>query len=142
MDKKYRKDPAYADDESDIDDDWIAQFEDESREKEIEKAKKKFEKDNEKRKADEETPYDEDVLRGRVEKINDEYDRLKTERGTKKAEIKGKKTEEALAAAIEKIDQKIKTEKFKMEDREKGKEVSLGTRYAMLMKDVLDSTFK
>lgn len=119
-------------DESDLDDEWIATYEDESREKEVEKAKKKFEKDNEKREADGEKPHTEDVLDERIAKVHEEYDRLKEERGTGKAQVKGKKTPEQILAAIEKLDARIKTEKFKMDDREKGKEVSLGTRWATL----------
>jgi DNA topoisomerase I len=128
MNKKYRKQDNIAEDESDVDDEWIATFEDESREKEIEKAKKKFEKDNEKKAAEGEEELKPDVLEDRIAKINEEYDRLMTERGTDKAELKGKKTEEQIIAAIEKLDTRLKTEKFKMEDKEKGKEVSLGTR--------------
>jgi DNA topoisomerase I len=128
MNKKYRKQENIAEDESDVDDEWIATFEDETRERDIEKAKKKFEKDNEKKAAEGEEELKPDVLEDRIAKINEEYDRLKTERGTDKVEIKGKKTEEQILAAIEKLDTRIKTEKFKMEDKEKGKEVSLGTR--------------
>ncbi|KAF9503767.1 hypothetical protein BS47DRAFT_1445884 [Hydnum rufescens UP504] len=124
---EYRKQENIAEDESDVDDEWIATFEDESREREIEKAKKKFEKDNEKKAAEGEEELKPDVLEDRIAKVNEEYDRLKTERGTDKVEIKGKKTEEQILAAIEKLDTRIKTEKFKMEDKEKGKEVSLGT---------------
>lgn len=146
MNKKYKKQEDIAEDESDVDDEWIAQYEDESREKEIEKAKKKFEKDNEKRLADGEKPFTKDVLEEKIEKINEEYDRLKGERGSKNVEVKGKKTEEALLDAITKIDAKIKTEQFKRDDKEKLKEVALGTskinyldpRYVVLSLWVVD----
>lgn len=131
MDKKYRKQKDLADDESDLDDDWIAQYEDESREKEVEKAKKKFGKDNEKRAADGEKPLDDTVLQDRIDKINEEYDRLEGERGSQDVEIKGKKTEESILNSIEKLDQRIKNEKFKRDDKDKLKEVSLGTRYVL-----------
>lgn len=129
MNKKYRKQKDLAEDESDIDDDWIAQYEDENREKEIEKAKKKFAKDNEKRAADGDKPLDETALEERVDKIIEEYDRLKEERGSQDVEIKGKKSEESILSSIEKLDQRIKNEKFKRDDKDKLKEVSLGTRY-------------
>lgn len=131
LDKKYKKQKDLAEDESDVDDEWIAQWEDESRDKEIEKAKKKFEKENEKKVADDEKPLTEDVLEERIEKINEEYDRLKGERGSTKVEAKGKKSEEALLSSIEKLDQRIKAEKFKRDDKDEGKEVSLGTRYVL-----------
>lgn len=127
MNKAHKKNPQYAEDESDIDDEWIAEYEDESREKEIEKATKKWEKDNEKAKADEEKPVEKDVLQGKIDKINDEYDRLKTERGTKTAEVKGNKTDEQIMATIEKLDERIKIAKFKRLDKDNLKEVSLGT---------------
>lgn len=133
MNKKFKKQEDLAEDESDVDDEWIAQYEDESREKEIEKATKKFDKDNEKRAADGEKPLTKDVLEERIEKINEEYDRLKTERGSQKVEIKGKKSEESVLAAIEKCDQRIKNEKFKRDDKDKLKEVSLGTRCVVIM---------
>jgi DNA topoisomerase I len=126
--KLKKKKPELAEDESDIDDEWIAQYEDESREKEIEKARKKFEKDNEKKVADGEEATDESVLDSRIEKINEEYDRLKEERGTMDAEIKGKKGAEQIEAAIAKLDERIQTVKFQMVDREEGKEIALGTR--------------
>lgn len=86
--KAKRKHKNLTEDESDIDDEWVAKYEDESREKEIEKAQKKWEKDNEKLEADGKEAHDEDVLDARITKINEEYDRLKEERGTEKAELK------------------------------------------------------
>ena len=127
MNKALKKNPQYAEDESDIDDEWIAEYEDESREKEIEKATKKWEKDNEKAKADGEKPIEKDVLQEKIDQINDEYDRLKTERGIKTAEAKGSKTEEQIMATIEKLDERIKIAKFKRLDKDNLKEVSLGT---------------
>jgi len=66
-------------------------------------------------------------LEERVDKINEEYNRLKEERGSQDVEIKGKKSEESILSSIEKLDQRIKNEKFKRDDKDKLKEVSLGT---------------
>ncbi len=127
MNKAHKKVPQYVEDESDLDDEWIIEYEDESREKEIEKATKKWEKDNEKAKADGEKPIEQEILQEKIAKINEEYDRLKTERGTTTAELKGNKTEEQIMASIEKLDERIKVAKFKRTDKDNLKEVSLGT---------------
>ncbi|KAF8342258.1 uncharacterized protein EI90DRAFT_2965361 [Cantharellus anzutake] len=124
---KYKTDPRYAEDESDIDDEWIAEYEDESREKEIEKATKKWEKDNEKAEAEGEPSIPKDNLISKIDQINEEYDRLKTERGTAHAELKKSQSEAQVIAAIDKLDERIKTAKVKRQDRDNLKEVSLGT---------------
>jgi DNA topoisomerase-1 len=126
--KLKKKHDVLAEEESDIDDEWIEKYEDETKDKDIEKAKKKFEKDNEKRAAEDEELLDQEVLDKKVEDINEEYERVKAERGTGKAELTGKRSEEALIAAVEKLDDRIKTAKLQMVDRDKGKEVSLTTR--------------
>ena len=48
MDLKFKKNKKYTADESDLDDDWIAEHEEGLKAKEIEKAEKKFAKENEK----------------------------------------------------------------------------------------------
>ncbi|KAK0226121.1 DNA topoisomerase I [Armillaria fumosa] len=125
LDDKYKSNDKYADDESDIDDDWITTHEESMRDKDIEKAEKKFEKDNEKLAEDGKEPHGQAMLDGKIKAIKDEYKRLAKERGTKKA--KTNKTAEKLEEAIEKLGQKIKAFKLQMVDRDAGKEVALGT---------------
>ncbi|KAK0195611.1 DNA topoisomerase I [Armillaria mellea] len=125
LDDKYKSKDKYADDESDLDDDWITTHEESMRDKDIEKAEKKFEKDNEKLVEDGKEPHDQAVLDNRIKAIKDEYKRLAKERGTRKA--KTNKTAEKLEEAIEKLGQKIKAFKLQMVDRDAGKEVALGT---------------
>lgn len=125
LDDKYKSKDKYADDESDIDDDWITTHEESMRDKDIEKAEKKFEKDNEKLAEDGKEPHGQAVLDGRIKAVKDEYKRLAKERGTRKA--KTNKTAEKLEEAIEKLGQKIKAFKLQMVDRDAGKEVALGT---------------
>ena len=127
LDPKYKKKKEYKEDESDIDDDWIAQHEDTLKEKEIEKAKKKFAKDNEKLETEGERPKPESELNGRIEEIEEEFKRLFKERGTKKATLKRAKPVEKVEEAIAKLTERIKTHKLQMVDRDEGKEVSLGT---------------
>jgi DNA topoisomerase I len=128
MDPKYKKRKGFAEDESDLDDDFICQHEKSTKEKEIEKAKKKFIKENEKAEANGEKTKPESELQERLEEIEDEFKRLKKERGTGKATLKRARPAEKIEEAIEKLTEKIKTHKLQMVDREEGKEVSLGTR--------------
>ena len=99
--------------------------------KELERVQKKFAKENEKLAADGEPELGDDVLKEREEAVNDEYKRLAKERGTGKATLKRDKAPEKIEEQIEKLDEKIKTHKLQIVDREEGKEVSLGTRYVI-----------
>lgn len=128
MDPKYKKVDKYKDDESDIDDDWIIEYEEQLKEKEIEKAEKKFAKENEKMVEDDLKPHAESVLQDRLKNIEDEFKRLAKERGKTTAAVKGNKTPEKLMEGIDKLTDKIKSFKLQMVDRDEGKEVALGTR--------------
>ncbi|KAI5120312.1 hypothetical protein M0805_005816 [Coniferiporia weirii] len=127
LDIKYKKKKEYKNDESDIDDEWVAQYEDTLKEKEIEKAKKKFAKDNEKAEADGEKAKPESELNERIEEIEAEFERLESERGTGIASLKRARPAEKLEESIAKLTERIKTHKLQMLDREEGKEVALGT---------------
>ena len=70
----------------------------------------------------------ESVLEDKINDINTEYDRLAEERGTEEALAPKGRTPEKIVDAISKLDEKIKMFKFKMQDKEEGKEVALGTR--------------
>jgi DNA topoisomerase-1 len=129
MDKKYKKDRKYAEDESDFDEEAIEAHEDRTKEKEIEKAEKKFAKENEKLEAEGEKPQNVSVLEERIQDIEEEYERVKKERGTGKATLKRERPAEKIEEAITKLDVKIVTAKLQMADREAGKEIALGTRY-------------
>ncbi|KAF8200781.1 DNA topoisomerase I [Pholiota molesta] len=126
IDPKYKKKPLYKDDESDLDDDWIAEYEDILKAKEIEKAEKKFVKENEKLEEDGQKPQKDSVLKERIKEIESEFKQMAKERGTGKAETKHRSAER-IEEAIEKITEKIKAFKLQMVDRDAGKEVALGT---------------
>ncbi len=128
IDPKYKKDKRYKEPESDLDDDVIATHEDNLKAKELEKAEKKFQKDNEKAAEDGKEQQDESVLKEKLKEIEAEYKRLKKERGTGKHALKRERPTEKIEEAIDKLDERIKTFKLQMEDREAGKEVALGTR--------------
>jgi DNA topoisomerase-1 len=133
-DSKYKKDAKYRDDESDIDDDFIELWEDECKKRDIEKAEKKFAKDNEKREADGEKPLKPADLKETLDGIDDKYKKLKKERGTRKAAQTGNtKSDEKLKEMIDKLDERIRTFKLQMVDKEEGKEIALGTRLALFL---------
>jgi DNA topoisomerase-1 len=127
IDPKYKKMKKYEAEESDIDDNWIAEHEDQLKAKEIEKAEKKFAKDNEKLVEEGGSPQKESVLKERIEDINEEFKKLEQERGTQKATLKRERATEKIEESIDKLDDKIKAFKLQIEDRDAGKEVALGT---------------
>lgn len=127
IDIKYKKRKEFKDDESDLEDDWIAKHESTLKEKELEKARKKFEKDNEKAIAEGKKAAPERELKERLEEIEEDFRRLEKERGTKKASLKRQRAPEKIEEAVNKLGDRIKTTRLQMEDREEGKEVALGT---------------
>ncbi|RDB24933.1 DNA topoisomerase 1 [Hypsizygus marmoreus] len=127
IDSKYKKQKKYIDDESDIDDDWIVSHEEDLKAKEIEKAEKKFAKDNEKLVEEGKKPQKDSVLQERIEAIEEDFDRLAQERGTKKATLKRERPVEKIEEAIDKLTDKAKAFKLQIDDRDAGKEVALGT---------------
>ncbi|KAI6157814.1 DNA topoisomerase I [Pisolithus tinctorius] len=127
LDSKYQKMKQYADDESDLDDEWIVEHEESLKKKEIEKVEKKFAKDNEKSVEEGNKPQDESVLREKIAAIEVEFKRIAKERGTGRASLKRERPAERIEESIQKLDEKIKTFKLQMDDREAGKEVALGT---------------
>ncbi|EKM54686.1 uncharacterized protein PHACADRAFT_96904 [Phanerochaete carnosa HHB-10118-sp] len=127
VDSKFKKRKPYAEDESDLDDEAIAEHEEQWKARELEKAEKKFQKDNEKLAEQGEKLQPESALKDKIKEIESEFKRLNKERGTGKHELKRDKPTEKIEEAIQKLDEKIKTFKLQMEDREAGKEVALGT---------------
>ncbi|KAJ4483382.1 DNA topoisomerase I [Lentinula aciculospora] len=127
MDSKYKKVDKYQEDESDLDDDWIVEYEEQLKSKEIEKAEKKFAKENEKLTEDDLQPQPDSVLEARIQHIEEEFKTLAKERGKTTVAVKGNKTPEKLMESIDKLTDRIKSFKLQMVDRDEGKEVALGT---------------
>ena len=132
MDAKFKKKKKYADDESDLDDDAIAEHEEQWKTREIEKVEKKFQKENQKLIEEGKAAQADSVLKERRKEIETEFKRLAKERGTGKATLKRERPTDKIEESIDKLDEKIKTFKLQMEDREAGKEVALGTRCVVL----------
>lgn len=128
QDPKFKKKEKYAEDESDIDDDWIAEHENNMKEKEIEKAEKKFAKENEKLKEDGEESQSDSVLQERLSGIQEEFEQLAKERETGKASQKKARPIDKIEESIDKLAERIKAHKLQIVDRDETKEVALGTR--------------
>ncbi|KAF9524043.1 hypothetical protein CPB83DRAFT_861979 [Crepidotus variabilis] len=124
---KFKKNAKYKADESDLDDDFIAEHEDNLKNKEIEKAEKKFDNENKKLEEDGKKPQKDSILKDRIAAIKDDFKALAKERGTGKANMKREKPTEKLEESIGKLTEKIKAFKLQMVDRDAGKEVALGT---------------
>jgi DNA topoisomerase I len=129
LDRKLKKKSAWAAEESDLDDEWIEKYEEECQKKEIERTEKKFAKENEKLEADGKKVQGGKVLQERIEDVKVEYRRLEQERDQDEITPKKGRTVEKLQEMIQKLDDRIKTFRLQMVDREEGKEVSLGTRW-------------
>ena len=101
IDSKYKKNKKYVDDESDLDDDAVADHEETMKALQIEKAQKKFAKDNEKLLIEGEQPQVDSVLKEKIKDIEEEFKRLKKERGTGRAAFKRERPAEKIEEAIE-----------------------------------------
>ncbi|KIY50318.1 hypothetical protein FISHEDRAFT_39784, partial [Fistulina hepatica ATCC 64428] len=127
LEKKYQKQSQYTEDLSDIDDDWMDMYEDECEAKEIEKAQKKFAKQNEALVAEGESPEGTDILQRKIDDIKTEMKAQRKERRSGKYVPKRSRTPEKIIAMIEKIDERIRTTKLQITDKDDGKEIALGT---------------
>jgi DNA topoisomerase-1 len=87
-DPKYKKQKKYTEDESDLDEDAVAEHEEQCKAREIERTEKKFAKENEKLAEEGKPAQGADVRRSRLRAVEDEFARLEKERGTGKAALK------------------------------------------------------
>ncbi|KAL0575736.1 DNA topoisomerase 1 [Marasmius crinis-equi] len=130
LDGKYKKKSKFTEEEedaSDLDEEWVAQHEDNLKAKEIEKAEKKFARDNEKLVEEGGKPQSDSTLKEKIKSIEADFKHLEKERGKEKATLKTAKSEEKLIEQIDKLTERIKTFKLQMTDRDEGKEVALST---------------
>ncbi|KAJ7346667.1 DNA topoisomerase I [Mycena albidolilacea] len=127
MDRKFKTQAEYIEDESDIDDEWIVTHEESMKAKDIEKAEKKFKQENEKLEEEGNKPQKPSVLEERLADIDAEYKVLVSERGTKLAELKRERPAEKVQDAITKLTERISAAKLQIIDRDEGKEIALNT---------------
>lgn len=114
--------------DEDLDEEWIQQHQKFLVAEQKTKITKKFEKDNEKREAEGEEPIPEAELKEKLKVAAELEAKFKKENKTKKIEAEGKSpTVEKLEAAIEKINERIRTLELQSADREDNKEIALGT---------------
>ncbi|KAI8332105.1 hypothetical protein BC941DRAFT_381951 [Chlamydoabsidia padenii] len=122
-----KKRPNLAKDESDLDDEWIAQHDIDTIAKEREKTKTKFDKQNDKLKAEGSPAQPASELKERLAKVDELKAQLDKERKTGKVEVAPSMTVDKLLAKIEKLDERINATKIQATDKEENKEISLGT---------------
>ncbi|KAL2263236.1 hypothetical protein VTK26DRAFT_7655 [Humicola hyalothermophila] len=125
---KKKKGAEYFELDPDLDEAWIEQHQKFLVEEQKTKIEKKFEKDNEKLAAEGKKPLPEKELKERLKAVAELEAKFKKENKTKKVEAEGKgPTVEKYTAAIEKLDDRIRTLEMQSADREGNKEVALGT---------------
>ncbi|KAK3310159.1 uncharacterized protein B0T15DRAFT_481622 [Chaetomium strumarium] len=125
---KKKKGAEFFDLDPDLDESWIEQHQKFLVEEQKTKIQKKFDKDNEKLQAEGEKPMPEKELKERMKAATELEAKFKKENKTKKVEAEGKGvTVEKLTAAIDKLDERIRTLELQCADREGNKEVALGT---------------
>ncbi|RUS27976.1 hypothetical protein BC938DRAFT_482498 [Jimgerdemannia flammicorona] len=125
--KQKKRQPELTEMESDLDEDWIVEYEKQLMEKEREKVRQKFEKDNEKLVEEGQKPLSEKELKSRLQEVDQKERELEQERKTGKVESKKGSTLERLEALLEKKTEKIKATKVQALDKEEGKETALST---------------
>ncbi|KAK3906671.1 hypothetical protein C8A05DRAFT_40519 [Staphylotrichum tortipilum] len=112
----------------DLDEAWIEEHQKFLVNEQKTKVEKKFEKDNEKLAAEKKPALPAKELKERLKTVSELEAKFKKENKTKKVEAEGKgPTVEKLTAAVEKLDERIKTLELQSADREGNKEVALGT---------------
>ena len=125
---KKKKGAAYFELDPTLDQEWILSHQAFLVEEAKTKIQKKFEKDNEKREADGEKPFPDKELKERLKTVSELEAKYKKENKTKKVEAEGKgPTVEKFVAAVDKLDERIRTLELQSADREGNKEVALGT---------------
>ena len=114
--------------EDEIDKEWIVEHQNFLIEEQRQKVEKKFAKENEKLVAEGEKEMKQKELEERLAAINELASKYKKENKTGKVEAEGRgPTIEKLESNLEKLDQRINTMLFQVEDKENNKEVALGT---------------
>ena len=113
-------------DESDLEEEWVDAHEEELCEKEKERTRKKFDKENEKLLSEDQKEMKPEELDERIKAVDEKYNVLKNDRKFNKLDG-GRKNEEQLLQQLQKIEDKIEAFKVSAQDKDEGKDVSLGT---------------
>ncbi len=114
--------------DAELDEAWIEEHQKFLVNEQKTKVEKKFEKDNEKLAAEGKSALPAKELKERLKTVTDLENKFKKENKSKKVEAEGKgPTVEKLTAAVDKLDERIKTLELQSADREGNKEVALGT---------------
>lgn len=115
--KQKKKKPELTEMESDLDEEWIDDYERTMMEKEREKIRQKFDKENEKLSEEGKPQMSEKELNNRLKEIDEKVKELERERKTGKVEPKKGATLEKLEALLEKKAEKVRTTKVQVLDK-------------------------
>ncbi|CAO3671742.1 hypothetical protein G6F70_005031 [Rhizopus microsporus] len=126
-DPKMKKNPKYADPESDLEEEWMIQHEADLVTKEKERIKTRFQKQNEKLAAKGEPQLEESELTKSLKAADALLDTFAKERKAATIEPKNSMTADKLIARIEKIDERIAATKVQATDKEENKQIALNT---------------
>jgi len=127
LEPKLRKRPGMLDYESDVDDDWIRQYQVDTVEKLRETIRKKFEKENEKRGKEDLKALDAADLKGRLEAADTLAAEYAKENKSGTVAPTSNQTVEKCEAALTKLDEKIYTLRSQRDMKDSNKETALGT---------------
>lgn len=120
--------PEYLEEESDMDDDWVEEYETGLIQKEREKVQAKFALANDRLTAEGETPQDKSVLMEQLEYIDMKETDWAEERKTGIAKnIPSNLTLEKIAVQLEKLNARLSATKTQMIDKDENKTTALGT---------------
>ncbi|KAG0201384.1 DNA topoisomerase 1 [Mortierella sp. GBA30] len=125
--KLKKKRPELLEPESDLEDDWIEEYEIQLIAKEREKAKLKWEKDNEKRKEEKKPLLTEKDLKEMLKAISDREKQLAAERKSGSVTASKGATVEKCEAQLLKLEDRIAATRTAMVDKEENKQTALGT---------------
>lgn len=112
-----KKRPQLAQPESDLEDEWIDQYETQLMEKERERIRQKWEKDNETRKANDEKPSTEKELKEMLKEVDAQEKTLKKERKTGNVTGTRGSTVEKCDTQLLKLDERIAATRTTMVDK-------------------------
>lgn len=105
--------------QSDLDDEWIQEHEKQLVVLEGEKIRKKFERENTKRETEGEKPLPESELKERLKAVSDVEKQIKHDRKVGYEETR--MSEDRIATALQKLDERIQVAKTNATDKDEGK---------------------
>jgi DNA topoisomerase-1 len=125
--KLAKKEPELFEPESDMEDEWVIEYEEQLMDRERLKVEKKFEKDNEKLLEEGKKPKPDEHLKQLLKDVDKKQKELEKERKSGVVKAKKGQTSEKLRTQIEKLTERITATNLLKQDKEDNKTTALGT---------------